>query len=96
MYIPEMVFALHNLYIDGGKSLHKRWYAKALDLSCTVADPDKSLQGAFIESGRLQEYVQELARVSTLMLGAATEANKPMAELEIWKVEKTMKKKVAV
>lgn len=92
MYIPEMVFALHNLYIDGGKSLHRRWYTKALDLSCTVADPEKSFLEPFMESGRLEEYVQELARVSSLVLGAATETNKAMPELEIWNVQKTMKR----
>lgn len=88
IYIPELVFALHNLYIDAGKHIHKRWFMSALELATIVADKDKSVLSAFEESKRLTEYVDALAEVSRIILGAANEGKKLDAALEIWNATK--------
>ncbi|TGZ76887.1 nuclear pore protein 84/107 [Ascodesmis nigricans] len=88
IYIPELVFALHNLYIDAGRYVHKRWFMNALELSTVVADKDKSVLAAFEESKRLTEYVDALANVSRIILGAAQEGKKQDAALGIWTVSK--------
>lgn len=82
IYIPELTFAMHDVYVEAGKSLSKQLLANCLELATIVADPDRSVLACFQEMGRLEEYVVALADASRSVLG--TGATK--GPLTIWRV----------
>ncbi|KAI5780531.1 nuclear pore protein 84/107 [Geopyxis carbonaria] len=88
MYVPEMVLALHQTYVEASKLLSKQWLVHSLDLAVIVADPEKSILKTFQEAGRLEEYVNDIARASRDMLGVAQEGGRGTAAtaVAIWNV----------
>ncbi|KAH8150944.1 uncharacterized protein LAJ45_05127 [Morchella importuna] len=82
IYIPELTFAMHDVYVEAGKWLSKQLLANCLELATIVADPDRSVLACFQENGRLEEYVGALADASRSVLG--TGATK--GSLTIWRV----------
>src|SRR5690606_37335223 len=38
LYIPDLTLALHTVYLDAGRLLHRQHYTKVLDLAVTIAD----------------------------------------------------------
>ena len=85
IYIPEMVLALHNVYLEAGLFINKTYFMNALKLATDVADPDKHILDTFRATGRLSEYVDAVATASRTILGATQEGAK---DLEIWTVGK--------
>lgn len=72
LYIPDLTLALHTVYLDAGRLLHRQHYTKVLDLAVTIADSrnDSTLR-AWRAAGRLGEYVQAVAEASKAVLGAS-------------------------
>lgn len=82
IYIPELTFALHDVYVDAGKWLSKALLANCLELCTVVADPSRSVLACFVETGRLEEYVCAVAGASRNVLGAGADKG----SLAIWNV----------
>lgn len=88
-YVPEMVLSLHRVHVEAGRWIYKGLLRSALDLAADVADPDRTILDTFIETGRLEEYVDEIAAVSRVILGAVQEGTKDgKDQLGIWSVAK--------
>ncbi|KAL7271557.1 Nucleoporin nup84 [Rhizina undulata] len=84
IYIPELTLALHNVYVDAGVWIHKSIFPNVLELSTVVTDPARRVINTLIDTGRVDEYLQEVARASRLMLSAGTgESGKGLG---IWNV----------
>jgi len=84
IYVPEMVIALHNVYMDAGTYINKHYMMNALELTTEVADPGKNILDTFRETDRLAEYVDVIAAASRTILGATQDGAKDLA---IWTVE---------
>ncbi len=87
IYIPELVFALHRLYVDAGRLINKTLLTETLELATVVADPRYSVLLTFENTGRLEEYVKEVAAGSRGILGA-NQTGKGGKALGIWGVGK--------
>lgn len=88
MYIPELTFALHDVYIEAGKHVSKSLLGNTLELATVVADPNRSVLKCFTETARVEEYLKALGLASRSVLGAAgasSEKNNNKG-LGIWKV----------
>ncbi|CUS06982.1 unnamed protein product [Tuber aestivum] len=88
MYIPELTFALHDVYIEAGKHVSKNLLGNTLELATVVADPNRSVLKCFTETARVEEYLRALGLASRSVLGAtgaSSEKNGSKA-LGIWKV----------
>jgi hypothetical protein len=85
IYIPEMVLALHEVYLEAGQIINKNYYMNALELANDVASPGKNILDTFRSTGRLAEYVDAIAAASRKILGATQEGAK---DLGIWTVAK--------
>jgi len=85
IYVPELVIALHNVYMDAGNYINSSYMMKALELTNEVADPLKSILDTFRESGRLAEYVDVVVATSRAILAATQDGAKDLA---IWTVDK--------
>ncbi|PWW77004.1 hypothetical protein C7212DRAFT_357432 [Tuber magnatum] len=88
MYIPELTFALHDVYIEAGKHVSKNLLGNTLELATVVADPNRSVLRCFTETARVEEYLKALGLASRSVLGAAgacSEKNNNKG-LGIWKV----------
>jgi nuclear pore complex protein Nup107 len=86
IYIPELVLALHRFYVEAGKYMEPRVVTNALELATVVADPERNILDTFRATGRLAEYVDQIAGASRNVLGAAQEGAKEAQG--IWTVEK--------
>jgi nuclear pore complex protein Nup107 len=82
IYIPELTFALHELYVEASKWISKTLLANCLELATVVADPGRSVLNTFIQTGRVEEYVCAVAGASRSVLGAGMEKS----GLGIWNV----------
>lgn len=82
IYIPELTFALHDVYVEAGKWLNKTLLSNCLELATVVADPGRSVLGTFSQTGRIEEYVCAVAGASRGVLGAGMEKS----GLGIWNV----------
>jgi len=71
IYVPEMVISLHRVHVEAGNTINKGLLMNALELAADVADPAKNILDTFKGTGRLEEYVEELAAASRSILGAA-------------------------
>lgn len=85
IYVPELVIALHRIYIEAGHFINPSLLSNTLQLAMIVADPDRNVLRPFEETGRLKEYVDELAGASRGILGVAQEGRASDA-LKIWSV----------
>ncbi|KAI5855637.1 107-domain-containing protein [Tricharina praecox] len=85
IYVPEMVIALHNVYMDAGNYINPSYMMNALELTAEVANPGKNILDTFRETGRLAEYVDVIAAASRTLLGATQDGAK---DLVIWAVDK--------
>ncbi|RPA96950.1 nuclear pore protein 84/107 [Choiromyces venosus 120613-1] len=88
MYIPELTFALHDVYIMAGKYVSKNLLGNTLDLATVVADPNRSVLKCFTETARVEEYLRALGLASRSVLGisgVSPEKNNNKL-LGIWKV----------
>lgn len=82
IYIPELTFALHDVYIEAGKWIGKTLLANCLELATVVADPERNVLDTFVQTGRVEEYVCAVAGASRSVLGAGMEKG----GLGIWNV----------
>ncbi|KAG0640114.1 hypothetical protein HOY80DRAFT_920624 [Tuber brumale] len=71
IYIPELTFALHDVYIEAGKHVSKNLLGNTLELATVVADPSRSVLKCFTETARVEEYLRALGLASRCVLGAA-------------------------
>ncbi|KAG0133595.1 hypothetical protein HOY82DRAFT_556132 [Tuber indicum] len=86
IYIPELTFALHDVYIEAGKHVSKNLLGNTLELATVVADPNGSVLKCFTETARVEEYLRALGLASRSVLGASSEKNNNNKGLGIWKV----------
>ena len=89
-YVPEMVLALHKVHVDAGRHIHPSLLMCAYELVNEVAS--SSILKTFMDTGRLEEYVEAAASVSKLVLDAGQNAliakTKQDSGLGIWSVVK--------
>ncbi|KAI5819747.1 107-domain-containing protein [Pyronema omphalodes] len=76
LYIPELVIALHRVHVEAGRLINKAYYMNALELAAEIADPERNVVDCFVGTGRLEEYVEEIAAVSKCVQIAAQESGK--------------------
>lgn len=84
MYIPELTFLLHDVYIETGKHLGKTIQGNTLELASLVADHRGSVLKCFVETSRVEEYVRALAAASRIVLGTLPDKRK--GTLGVWNV----------
>lgn len=90
-YVPEMVLALHKVHVDAGRHISPTLLVCAYDLVNEVAS--SSILKTFMDTGRLEEYVEAAANVSKLVLDAGqnalmTKTKQDVSGLGIWSVAK--------
>jgi nuclear pore complex protein Nup107 len=83
IYLPELVLALHRVHVEAGLYINRQLLIQTLELSTIVADPTRTILDTFTETGRLAEYVDEIAGASRNILGGAQDGVKGMS---IWSV----------
>ncbi|KAG5358161.1 Nucleoporin nup107 [Yarrowia sp. B02] len=66
IYVPYVVLQLLSVYVRS-RHVEPGFVAEAIDLSVLVADEQKQIYLDFIESGRLEEFLQAVFEASALM-----------------------------
>ena len=100
IYIPDLILSLHSVYTDAGRYVDKGLLTQTLELAVIVGSMTKEGQEivkCFVETGKLREYVTNVAEASKMILGAAQSIqgeesktdSKPStgADLRIWNVK---------
>ena len=85
IYVPEMVISLHRVHVEAGNSINKALLMNALELAADVADSEREILKTFKGTGRLEEYVEEIAAASRNILGATQDGAK---DVGIWSATK--------
>lgn len=74
IYIPDLILSLHSVYTDAGRYVDKSLLTQTLELATIVGSMTKEGQEivkCFVETGKLREYVTNIAEASKMILGAA-------------------------
>ncbi|RPB28299.1 nuclear pore protein 84/107 [Terfezia boudieri ATCC MYA-4762] len=100
IYIPDLILALHNVYTEAGRYLRRNLLTQTLELAAVVgsnSNEGQQILKCFVETGKLREYVDNIAEASRMILGAAQASGRDISKkgvtgsggtgLQIWNVQ---------
>ncbi|KAF8477383.1 nuclear pore protein 84/107 [Kalaharituber pfeilii] len=99
-YIPDLILALHNVYIEAAHLIRRGLLMQTLDLAASVglnSAEGHEIVKCFIQTGRLREYVDKIAEASRFILDAGQAPGREVTRrgvgghgsacLDIWNVK---------